>query len=410
MSHFLFVTRYSGGDLFPMLAVGRVLVQRGHRVTVFTHAHHRAHVTAAGLAFVARDTEEEARELERDAPNAGGHAATPERHLQFRQKHCTPERLLAEYESFAALCSDDAIVVARYSTSHAALLAAEKHGLAVTSVLFAPHFAVEAMMTEHIMGADYLREISPVRAQLGLPPIQSWLDWMTRTRTALAMWPAWFTTIEPECRVPHVRYTGFPLAAIGERRREPDVDELFAAGEPPVLITPGTSGLVSTALVDAAVQGSLDAGFRVALVTEHDELVPALPSGSQRLRFLDFAHHMPRMAAVIHHGGIGTVARAFASGIPQVVLAELLDRPYNAQLVQRTGAGVNIPRARWSPRAVADALRRVTGDEHRARARTLAERVRDEDGVAGAATVLEEIARQPAAHRFPVVEPAPGVS
>jgi vancomycin aglycone glucosyltransferase len=53
-------------------------------------------------------------------------------------------------------------------------------------------------------------------------------------------------------------------------------------------------------------------------------------------------HHalFPRVAAVVHHGGAGTVTAAALAGAPQVVIPQNYDQPYWAQRVEALGIGV----------------------------------------------------------------------
>jgi UDP:flavonoid glycosyltransferase YjiC (YdhE family) len=65
------------------------------------------------------------------------------------------------------------------------------------------------------------------------------------------------------------------------------------------------------------------------------------------------------MEAVIHHGGIGTLAQALAAGVPQLVLASGFDRPDNATRLQRLGVAEHLPPSCWKPAAAVEALRRL---------------------------------------------------
>ena len=49
--HIVFATAGSLGDLYPFLALGRELRQRGKRVTIATSANHEPQVLEAGLGF-----------------------------------------------------------------------------------------------------------------------------------------------------------------------------------------------------------------------------------------------------------------------------------------------------------------------------------------------------------------------
>ena len=51
---------------------------------------------------------------------------------------------------------------------------------------------------------------------------------------------------------------------------------------------------------------------------------------------------MPQTAAVIHHGGIGTLAAAARVGIPQLMLAYGADWPDNGHRLAALGVGVGV--------------------------------------------------------------------
>src|SRR6185295_5440575 len=57
--------------------------------------------------------------------------------------------------------------------------------------------------------------------------------------------------------------------------------------------------------------------------------------------------------------GIGTAARALASGTPQLVLPFGYDRPDNGTRIRRLGVGDCLPPSRWQPSTIADSLRQL---------------------------------------------------
>lgn len=67
------------------------------------------------------------------------------------------------------------------------------------------------------------------------------------------------------------------------------------------------------------------------------------------------------VSLVVTHGGHGTLARAFAAGVPVVVLAHGRDQADNAARVVHHGAGLSVSRAA-KPSKIADAVRRVLDD------------------------------------------------
>ena len=104
--------------------------------------------------------------------------------------------------------------------------------------------------------------------------------------------------------------------------------------------------------VDAAALGAIPANVHVeAFVPQRDVL--------------------PRAAAVVCHGGSGTVLGALAAGVPMVVAPLAADQPHNAQRVAEVGAGLAVPKP--DPSTLRAAIERVLAEPaFRSNARRLA--------------------------------------
>ena len=87
-------------------------------------------------------------------------------------------------------------------------------------------------------------------------------------------------------------------------------------------------------------------------------------------------------AAVVTHGGHGTVVRALAAGVPMVILPHGRDQADNTVRVTARGAGIKLSRGA-KPRRIAAAVQRVLADpDMRLNAEHLGETVR-RDAAAG---------------------------
>src|SRR5262249_8971532 len=107
---------------------------------------------------------------------------------------------------------------------------------------------------------------------------------------------------------------------------------------------------------------------------------------------LPFGSLMPHLAAGIHHGGIGTLAQAFAAGIPQVLLAWGLDRPDNAQHAEQLGVARFLPESRWTAAAITDALDHLLDDPLvHAGCQDLARRLREHDSLSEIVQFVESL-------------------
>lgn len=102
---------------------------------------------------------------------------------------------------------------------------------------------------------------------------------------------------------------------------------------------------------------------------------------------------MPRLDAVVCHGGLNTVCEALAHGVPLVMAPIRWDQPFNAMQVAESGAGIRVNFGRVSPDQLRTAVTAVLDDPAY---RGAAARVRDSFAEAGgrhrAADLLERLA------------------
>lgn len=98
------------------------------------------------------------------------------------------------------------------------------------------------------------------------------------------------------------------------------------------------------------------------------------------------------MAALVHHGGIGTTAQALAAGIPQLVMPLAHDQFDNAARVKRLGVGDWLVPSRFRGPVVTTRLDGLIGSEAvQGACRNVAEKFAGKNGVAMAADAIEQM-------------------
>jgi UDP:flavonoid glycosyltransferase YjiC (YdhE family) len=104
-----------------------------------------------------------------------------------------------------------------------------------------------------------------------------------------------------------------------------------------------------------------------------------VPDGVEVVGFADHDSLMPDSAAVIGHGGLGTVLRALAHGVPQLLLPLGRDQAFNAGRVEQLDAGIGLsPDA--PPERIRTAMRTLLIDPRfRAAAALAARRIAADD-------------------------------
>jgi UDP:flavonoid glycosyltransferase YjiC (YdhE family) len=335
----LFSSTRGTGHINPLLPFARALVAGGHDVAVAGPSELAEGVRAAGLTHAPFDHPGDAtlapiwvrlRTVPRDESNA---MAIREIFAGANARAALP-KLLA---TIAELRPD---LIVRESAEFGALVAAEIAGV--------PHarVAVHMVSFEAPFPALASASIDALRRDSGLPadegrslrqePVFTWfpasldgsIDDGSQTRIPFraqlsedapsAETPAW---APPDDDRPLVYITfgtiagGAPEGAVVFRTA------LEAVAELPVraLFTTGRG-------VDAKTLGSIPANVHVeAFVPQRDVL--------------------PRAAAVVCHGGSGTVIGTLAAGVPMVVVPLFADQPHNAQRIAATGAGIAAPGA-----------------------------------------------------------------
>ena len=97
------------------------------------------------------------------------------------------------------------------------------------------------------------------------------------------------------------------------------------------------------------------------------------------------------VAAVVHHGGVGTTAAGLRAGIPTIVVPFGGDQPYWGDRVYQLGAGPKpIPRKKLDVKRLSSAiLQAVSSREIIENAKRIGEKLCAEDGVGRAADIIE---------------------
>jgi rhamnosyltransferase subunit B len=408
------------GDVHPFIGIGRELAARGHRVSVFTHTEFADVVQDAGLEFLdANDADDYHTTFSNPLTwheRRGHWVVMPfyfrlmERQFAAIQANYIPGQTLvvAEGGAFGARVAQEVLGVPLVSVHTCPLVFRSMVRPALEPIWFrlrtgwpwftqACYWFFDTFIVDHL-----LAPINRFRRSHGLVPVRRYMNgWWHSPQRAIGMFPEWFASPAPDWPR-QVRLTGFPLYDPGSDDPLPaDLAAFLAAGSPPIAFTPGSAFRPGPKYFTTAVEACRRLGRRGLLLTRHaDELPAKLPDTVRHVPFAPFRQLLPHCAVLVHHGGIGTTSQALAAGIPQLIRPMAYDQPDNAERISQLGVGRVLTRSRFRPGRVAEALHDLLTDPQVAsRCRDLAERVRCDNGVANAASVIEEMAPTPATER-----------
>jgi UDP:flavonoid glycosyltransferase YjiC (YdhE family) len=117
-----------------------------------------------------------------------------------------------------------------------------------------------------------------------------------------------------------------------------------------------------------------------------------LPASIHVTAYAPYSELLPKAAATVHQGGIGTTAQALRAGRPMLIVPWAHDQPDNAERARKLGLARVIPRSRYSRNRAARELKLLLdAKDYRVRAAQLAKKIASEDGVATACDAVEAV-------------------
>lgn len=411
--HMLITAIGSAGDVHPFVGLGQTLRERGHRVTICASPVFQPLIERCGLRFLPVGTE-----AEYHAAMADPQLWDPRTSLQTLWRIIVPS-LRPLYEQLVAELDDDTVILGSL-WAFSARLVQEKYGVPVATAQVSPSTFLSARVPPvhkrftlpsglpYALRAGIVRGIdrfvidrlcgpalNGLRRELGLPPARSIMgQWMHSPQCVLALFPDWFGPPQSDWPA-QVMTTGFPLFdEAGLHAADEVLDAFLDAGTPPVIVTPGSTVTDANAYFGAALRALRDSGRRALLLTREGERLGALPATVLVRPYVPMSQVLPRAAALIHHGGVGTTALALAAGVPQLATPFAHDQFDNAERVQRLGCGLRLD-SPVDPAALGKALRRLLDDDSM-QARCSEYRARVDAGAVSrgrAADALEQLGR-----------------
>lgn len=414
--HVLLASLGTDGDIFPYIGLGLAAQERGHTATLVASETYRRLARAHGLGFEQLVTAEE------------NNALFLHPHFWTRFKSATlmakwGARLIPrKYEILARLTKPGTVLVSNPGILASPLIA-EKLGIPWASLILQPWMVPSAQQLPIIPGFSWMaqaplpfrklfiraidaygdwiigRENNRLRVQLGLRPVRRIFQHWLSPRLIIGMFPDWFGV--PQSDWPRqLRLTGFPLFdgspssdESPDRKLDSDVVRFCESGSPPVAVTFGSGMAHSATLFENALEALETIGARALLLTKFAGQLPKpLPPWAMHISFAPFQKLFPLCRAVLHHGGIGTVAKALRTGTPQLVHPICFDQIDNGMRVANLGAGACLQSSPCRPEQIASALRHVLASECRARCVELKNRFEGKDSLAAAAACVESLA------------------
>lgn len=405
------------GDVQPIIALGKALKRSGHQIRVVASANFASWIEQHGLEAAAVRTDIQALMMGEGGQEWIEHGHNPVLQTRVMAKLLDEYGLEMMQDAWEA-CKDADVVASSFTSDVYAVSIAEKlHARHISTPLQPALVATKsgkstpaALLPKRVSLLNYLLGkwlIEPYgwrllgalnnrfrQETLGLPR-QSYQENQRGLRRMLIV-QGYSRHIAPHPAdwPDNIYTTGFWFLDEEQAWQPPGaLLQFLQAGEPPIYIGFGSmAGRDPQSLTHLLIQAVEQSGQRAVLQSGWAGLGELhLPPS---IFLLDSAPHrwlFPRMRAVVHHGGSGTTAESLRAGVPMVIVPHMADQPFWGSRVADLGAGPQpIPRNKLSAERLSSAIRQATSDPAMIqRARELGEKIRAEDGLGAAVTVIE---------------------
>jgi rhamnosyltransferase subunit B len=402
------------GDLHPLLALAEEARARGHEVAVAASSCYRALITSCGYPFYRLrpdlDHDKSRREYLSDP------AKGPER---FMTEELFPAARETYTDLLAATRGADALVVGELL--YVAPLVAAKLRIPWANVILSPSSFLSVCDPCVLAPAPWLhglrhlgrwphrlifalgrsvtskwgKPLLALREELGFPPGPSPVfEGKHSEDLVLACFPRFFAAPQRDWPTPVVQ-TGFPFfAQPGQPGISAQIEAFVAQGPPPVLFTLGSTAVhIARDFYESASAAAQELGRRAILLLGSN-LPPAARDGLLSLDYAPLDAVIPHVAAVVHHGGVGTCGETLRAGVPSLVIPFGYDQPDNGERLRKLGVARVLNRHRISKARLTAHLRAILENPAMTtRARTLARQIQPGAELTASVNAIERLVR-----------------
>ncbi len=404
----------SRGDLHPFLALGRGLVERGDEVTIVGHPEWSGDTASAGLRFVATDEPPRGDILQRHpeilssrwggipslrtlvreviAPGfppllAALLAEAPRHDAVIAHHFAFPGAMAAEIarKPWVTVTLAPGVIPSAYSRPGAQFGTAGSGALARlrNRVIWSAGRLITSAMVDPL--------VNKLRREHGLRPVRDAVFGAHSPLLNLQLYSRHFAPPAPDWSA-EKRQAGFCFFDPPGAALDGEIDAFLARGEPPVLFTLGsTASLQPGRFYEDAAEVCRRLKMRGLLLIGAEENRPrGLPGHVLAVNYAPYGLLMPRLRAVVHQCGIGTLSHALRAGLPSVAVPFAFDQPNNACRLVELGVAELVRPAERNSTAMAQALDRLLAGPAVTQARKMGGRIRRGDGVEAACAFLRE--------------------
>ena len=406
----------SFGDIHPYMAIALELQTRGHEPVLATPESYREKIEGAGLEFF--PVRPNLPEPKRQDPELMEKVMEPKTGGRFLTEELIFPAVRDSYADLLAAVKD-ADLLLTHPAAPAGPLVGRKTGMPWISSVLAPlsFFSAYDMPVPpfwqwtsklralgprftklflDVMKSNYkAKAVTAFRDELGLSDTGNpMFDGQHSPLLVLALFSPLFAQAQPDWPR-QTEITGFCFYDGRHQTAMPaELERFLADGPAPIVFTLGSSAVwVARDFFAQSIEAAQRLGRRAVLLVGDERNHPAsLPAGMIAINYAPYQSLLPRASVVVHHGGVGTTSQGLLAGVPTLIVPFAFDQSDNAEHARRLGASRTLYRNSYRASRVERELRELLErPEYRRKAVEISNKLKQEDGPARAADLIENV-------------------
>ncbi|NJC94934.1 MAG: glycosyltransferase [Anaerolineales bacterium] len=403
------LTYGSRGDVQPFLPLSLGLLARGHSVKLAAPSRFKSLVEGYGIPFVPLAGEPQ--DLSRRFNEAGFNFI---KQIRGMMDHAIEIGLDVMHQTETA-CQDADLIIHSFSHAIGAHTFAREMNIPDIHIQTFPMFTPTGDYPNVTMPDLKLRSLNrlthtisqkiawwiskfgyeQVRRRAGLPKRKLYFPFGENPlRSPTPILCAWSPNVLPPSSdwTTDVHVTGYYFFDSADSYQPSDKLRYFLdAGEPPICVSFGSMVNRNAGRIDRIVNDALRQMDQRAIILSGWSEIKDRPGND--VIYIDAVPHdwlLPKCNMIVHHGGAGTTSAGLRAGLPNVVVPFTADQPFWGRRVHALGVGPRpIPVKNLSVEMLTRAIAEAGSNVVRERAQTLGQRIRGEDGVQCAVSMIE---------------------
>ena len=377
----------SYGDVFPFVLLSKRLTNLGYKVSFITLQAHEDLVTAAGIDFSPFGTSDQYYSVMNDSdlwsPLIG--------FKTIWERLMMPNRLVIR-EFLSSIDSKENVVIITHPLAFplADLARTERIGqlkvvCAYLSPMiirtnyedlplgplripkWAPNFFLNFIWSwlDKIFFYDpiFIPELNKDRVRLGMQAVHGFISHLQNDSDFyIGLFPDWFARRQVDWPT-NFQIGGFLLHESKGERLDAELRAFLENGEQPVVFTFGSENWHADRHFEFALAALRSLGRRGVFLYKKGLNIPVQNAKQIIARsFAPLDLLLPQCSAIVHHGGIGTMAHSIYYAIPQLVIPMAWDQWGNALRIEKLGIGISLPSSRLNSKLLAKNLNELLND------------------------------------------------